>query len=76
MSLADELINEQPMPRKVCGTCKWYEGLDAADRADFDAWLGAGKEVTALWRACRRLGNPYTLARCSFAKHVAEHHVS
>ena len=77
MSLADELMNEQPRSRMVCGTCKWYDGLEPADKADFDGWLAAGKEVTALWRACKRLpGNPYLLARCSFAKHVAEHRVS
>jgi hypothetical protein len=75
VSLSDELMHEQQRPQTVCGTCKWYAGLNPADRADFDAWVAAGKTVTALWRACKRLpDNPYLLARCSFAKHLAEHH--
>jgi hypothetical protein len=74
MSLADELAVEVPQKPK-CGTCTWYDQLSSTDQSEFDNWLSSGKEVTALWRACTRLTeNPYLLARCSFAKHVAEHH--
>lgn len=72
MSLADELAKEdQPPP---CRTCDWYDQLNDKDRADFDAWVSAGKSAAGLLRACKRMG--LSAGKSQFQAHLKGHHGS
>jgi hypothetical protein len=81
MGLGERLGPVAP-PRIGCAVCRWYDQLDEPDRADFDAWIANGGNLSQLWRACSAtvdadgtpIENPLQVQRPWFAHCVNEHH--
>lgn len=60
MSLADELADNSrgPSPTEAW-IADWYDGLETADQATFDAWLQDPRhKVSQMHRALQRRGYP------------------
>ncbi|SHX91338.1 Uncharacterised protein [Mycobacteroides abscessus subsp. bolletii] len=63
--------------RSGCSVCRWYDQLDAKNRADFDNWIAQGGEISHLWRVCASDPvNPLNIQRARFSEHVRLHHGS
>ncbi|QAX95572.1 hypothetical protein I5H03_gp074 [Mycobacterium phage Nibb] len=73
MSLADRLGPIALAPTG-CASCRWYQGLDEADRRAFDAWVHGGGNVSQLWRECANdPDRPLTVQRARFAECIRTH---
>ncbi|QJD50436.1 hypothetical protein SEA_CHRIS_34 [Mycobacterium phage Chris] len=57
-----------------CASCRWYQGLDEADRLAFDQWVDSGGNVSQLWRECANdPDRPLTVQRARFAECIRIH---
>ncbi|QFP94822.1 hypothetical protein SEA_MARSHAWN_36 [Mycobacterium phage Marshawn] len=73
MSLADRL-GPLALAPTGCAVCRWYGGLDEADRRTFDAWVDGGGNVSQLWRQCASdPDRPLTVQRPRFAECLRDH---
>jgi hypothetical protein len=70
MQSLEDLFNTIEDPARRCKTCRWYEALDAPNKAFFDR--KADENKTKLWHACRKGG--LDIAYSSFRDHFLHGH--
>lgn len=68
-ALSDRLA---AIPRGCCRTGEFYEQLDDADRAAFDAWVADGRPMSELHRQCEVDG--LVISKKAFRDHINNHH--
>lgn len=71
MSLSDDLEAEvvSRTPRSQIEV--FFDSMGEKDRAEFDAWIAAGKSARAAYRVLKRRGLP--VAESTFRNWVSEH---
>lgn len=73
MGLAERLqaIHNKPA-ESGCRTCKFYMGIEPADREGFDEWVAGGGALTVLRKECERDG--LKVSDRAFRDHINNHH--